>query len=584
MIKGAIHINDTPRNYRFREIFESDWTTDAGYVLEQTLDQYITWGLSYSAGTTGIRINFNTTIDGVGAKNYIITIVTPWGTFTYTNTDWLAYAQVRIEIDDLELAVATDCDFTLDFTELRIYVDQGAGEVLEETIGAQSESGALFDLRKDVVTKYIVPMDGETIPTCTGSSTQAPEDCGENYLSQPTYHNETNASGLGGYQFFDGTWQSDAITIDLPDLPITTCDCPGEAPICAEIDPYDSYNVKVTSRYINDLVKFYIREEVCDCVGRDQVLQYFDKQYNVLYNRARVVIIPESSGIINHRHYATIGCGVDTDTTDVTQPELITLCEAEIYVDNQELLYHCCDVIQIGICTPEEICGVCDPDDTIICCTTYNLLTEWPDLPSCVNEENDFTNYHTPTLEYMEALIADETNIKFRWSSVSRPIPGWDFETLVTTNNGWSSPTICEDKRTRRIWVGGIFESNAYLYYTDSNGQYFTEGFAGVAIITNVDTLRIEDTPDGGILAVGFRTSTSKLIGSYKGPSEASFGAEFTFKDDSGTDLVLDTSSFDISSADDGQQRINLICRLTGSADAEGLFSCNDGLNWKVYP
>lgn len=473
--KGAIHINEAAKDYRFRAVWTSAFATDRSSALTEDGYQRITWGQEYSAGASGIEVHFATEVNGAGTENYDIDVVTPWGSFNYSGAVWLDDCTVRIEVDDLELAVDPDCTWALDFTELRIYLNVNlAGEALEETIGAQSESGADFDLREDIVWIKTIAMEGEAIPVCLGSSTQAPEDCAETFASQPTYEDVTTSGIVGGWQYFDGAWTSDAVSIQLPTAPVNNCECPGDQPTCNETAPFGSYYLSVSAKYLDNLTKADISTITCECAVQDQILNYFDKTYEVQYKWAEIGGIPESSEIEDHRYLASTGCGIDLDETDVTEPEAITYCEAHTYVDQQESVYHCCNVVQIGICIVEDPpCDPCDQDDTEICCTLVELSAEWPNFPGC-EDTQEGAIAHSESLGHYHvfAFISSGGNVMTTRSSNVLP---YAFDAYVDTGIAGSWVHLAHEYfGFGRLWVTVESAGTVRLYESTDEGRTLT--------------------------------------------------------------------------------------------------------------
>lgn len=475
--KGVFHVNELATGYRFRAIWTSDWATDRSSALEAAGYQRITWGLPYVATITGIEVHFRSEIDAFAVENYDIDVTTPWGSFNYTGAVWLADAEVRIEIDDALLEVQTNCDWAFSFTELRIYVSRNGGaEVLENTIAAQSQSGIGFDLREDICWQKTLPMEGEAIPICIGSGTLPDEDCAETYASQPTYHDETNCSILGGWQWWDdGAFADDPVSVQLPDQPETTCECPGAQPTCNEVDPFESYNLAVSGKFLSTLTKVDLGTTECDCGGiQNQILEYFDRIYTVDYNFAEIGGIPETSGIVNHRYAATIGCGLDTDSTDETIPETITYCEASTTVDRQLTTQHCCAILQFSICPVENPpCDPCSVEDTDVCCTGTYRLTEWPTLQGCGGTAGNVWHDMGASNRHIRGYI-ENSNLQIQRSSNTYPFI-WFLEPDVLPDIDWSCGRIDKHSKSQLLVLIAETLGDVKVYESTDEGTLWSE-------------------------------------------------------------------------------------------------------------
>ncbi|MBX4216098.1 hypothetical protein KW797_04075, partial [Candidatus Parcubacteria bacterium] len=338
--RGAIHLNEDPKDYVFRAYFDPDKATTRGSFLQATAYEQLTWGAPYVAGTTGIEVFFDTS----NLPAYTIRLTTPWGTWSWTDTTWLELAETRFEVDQLSLTVDGDCNWSLSFDELRFYTKIGAGAwALKQTISAQAESGSGFDLREDILHLLAVPIGTECIPH--DLSGPAPLLCpggAAGYLGYTDYSDSINIDFRGGWIFFEpatSQWTADPVSIHFRDLPGSTCSCAPDYPVVWEDESWD---LRVQGLLQATGLKTAIGSFTCHC-PTSGFLTVFDWKHQEIQKKAFASLnaLPETSGIDSHQYYRWVDCLADYDLLDETVLESLTYCEGEKWAQKSDVLTHC---------------------------------------------------------------------------------------------------------------------------------------------------------------------------------------------------------------------------------------------------
>lgn len=387
--RGAIHRNEAATDYRFRIDVDSSYATDQNSRCYVDGKLRITWGQAYVASTTGIEAHVHNEVSALGVESCEITLTTPWGTYTFTDTTWVDPADVLIEIDNLALAVDPDCTWELSFDELRWYV----GAVLQDTISSQTESGSGFDLRLDIVwgSAFAQVFDSTANLICTVIETDpAPlNGCPPGgFAAIATHFDEVQIQCTFGWETWDGAaWVEDAVSIQLPTLPSTTCPCVGDEPTTTE---GESWDLVVDAYYRDERTKTDLGNFVCECVpprfGEWTVNDYYFEDF-FEFRYAELGALPNGSGIAGHSWDASIDCGdFDYDSLSSSTTEATTYCELETYTENRESIQHCRKTISAtGICSPGGWpCLPAFPTYVdLTCCTKIIRAVAWPTAPSC---------------------------------------------------------------------------------------------------------------------------------------------------------------------------------------------------------
>lgn len=380
--KGAIHLDEEAKDYRFRIKIDSSGESDSLYQLDANGRLRITWGLPYDAEVTGIEVRIKNWLDGLGTEHHETQLTTPWGNYFEGGSGWLDEFECRVELDDVTLTREANCDFTFEFTELRFYI----GDVLKETIEGQTVEGGSFDLREDIVWLQASTQESSAAEVpCLGSTSTAPNtNCGFSFEDAPLFRNIAHIIVEGGWEFWEDTgWAEDEVSINQPALPASDCECVPTMPPVTEL--FESNDLSVEAKIELEATRAIVGEFRCDCPSGgyfETRLWTLDTHY--LKTGSQVGALPETSGISSHAYYAEVDCGVDFDSETSTDAEILTYCETLADGDQRETKRHCVQLLDAFPCFPGEEClPTYDVPDDTQCCTTALRSTLWPVLPSC---------------------------------------------------------------------------------------------------------------------------------------------------------------------------------------------------------
>jgi hypothetical protein len=400
--RGAINVNEDPKDYRYRINSSSAHATDRNTPLSVSSYLRLGWG-----DIDQIEIKLYEHDNGTGTQVTGAYLTTPWGSYSSTGGSWNTSHDSTMEIDGLYLTVAADCTYEFGFDELRWY-DEG---VLKATIGAQVETGSGFDLRLDVVRLMALVNEDEVSAICDQTSDVDPATytcaTGPGYYSaETTWDDEVGNSVVGGYQWYNGsTWVNDPVSLESISNPTSGCGCITALPTISEAE---SYTVRVDAAYSDIKTKTDLGTSSCSCPsGGGQTWDFWKYNITNAYSTAWVDIIPNTSGILNHTVEAEVTCYEDSDTSSTTSEGAETFGQMKAEIWNLEVEKFCAHNVSSTPCIVGEECTGLPTYTSSGCCTYIRQEVSWPDLPKCVFEgpgvQYDVSHGLTHWRAYIEA-------------------------------------------------------------------------------------------------------------------------------------------------------------------------------------
>lgn len=591
--KGVTHRNEPAAKRWFRlEMSRNNSSSYAMTFSNGGIHQF-TWGLAYDAGVTGIEIFGSTseTTPGVFSTQSILT--TPWGTFNYSTASDPTVFVSRYEVDDMVNTVTSECEFEFSFSELRWYVDTGAGDTLVATITAQTETGSGYLPNNDCVYLGALSGFGSAIPTpfCANFSRDQAVTCDVIFDDFFEYDVKREGIASGGWQYWNGSAKvSDVIACRAASFPASDCECE-ITPIPLEFS--DSNLITVVDSLHQQETKTAVGNFTCTCIGGFTTVFYW---YHTLTNDSKAVTVyctPASSRIKNYNEYGNTVCPfVDSETIE----NELTLVPTVSYVDMS--VGHVFSKTYCGTFIEGEICASVFPPATnpclpalpvytdTSCCTrgTYHLYWE---PASCVDPPPGGRTVQLQDWRGQLHLASVEAgDVRYRRSNFSIPAP-WDIDNLITAFGDVVSAWPGFDPRTLRLRL--LVERNntdheVWLTTSDDDGKTWKEpvlfmahaylpseatGFNGEQMSTWAE---YDSGTSGSMTAKGM----------FRGPGDTAYSSPFTFKS-GGSDLsIADGGMSNVAFARDAQARITFSPVLDGDDEPTVLFSTDDGRTWKA--
>lgn len=195
-------------------------------------------------------------------------------------------------------------------------------------------------------------------------------------------------------------------------------------------------------------------------------------------------------------------------------------------------------------------------------------------------------NIQTERGHYHRAAILDG-DVTYKSSQFTVPLPSWNVLTTVTSTGDCSFPRMAEDYRNRiyllytRLVAGNY---QGYERFSDDYGRTWSSEAA--MAITGPKWNHIWSGHDGSVLRTGFvylvpSSGPGNIKATYQGPGDLSQSAVFTFKDETGTDMIFADDSFGASLAWDGARRWLLTCVIDGEGSSSDWQSWDNARTWK---
>ncbi len=126
--------------------------------------------------------------------------------------------------------------------------------------------------------------------------------------------------------------------------------------------------------------------------------------------------------------------------------------------------------------------------------------------------------------------------------------------------------------------------ADVYLTFSDDYGRTWS---TPTALLTDAHFPTVQTSPfDGNIViaAVKFVSGASapcNIVAKRQGPGDAAMGTQFTFKDDTGTDIEFEDDTFHVAPAMDSSARWVLVARAYGDTDVSEWESFDLCATWR---
>jgi len=418
-IKGAIHINEPPTNYRFKASVSSAYTLiNNSAIVNAYSFMEVSWGIPSPLSFFGIEI-FNEYKTGAPfpGSGSVYTINHPWGSapISIFPGTWLNNINFRIEVDNLQLDVNEDCEWRLRFTSMRFIIN----ETLHEEVVNIDVTGTSFDLRYDIVKLKSETMVGLLVPDCVSI---APPDivsapCEGSFASYPTSTQEASINITGGWEWLNGTvWETDEVKLASITLPASECEClEFFLPTCLDEHSLDISVSAAFSRITSKTPTFGTLTCVCaDVVMNQNQRFYWARENNFYYYTEQVSAIPYSSGLTEYDNTGSRTCPLHTDVLTSSGIGLPNQTRSLIKASTtfSELYIECAEVVGLDLpCIAPADCVPLFPTPIeTSCCTVTKGEIVWNDPPICTDTPSGMIDvYHHVGGDWHCVLLNDET-------------------------------------------------------------------------------------------------------------------------------------------------------------------------------
>lgn len=586
--------NAAPTNYRFRCDLDTGTYNRAGTEGEivGTLIEVRT-GEPYAATTCGIKLSVQNEALVTAADWYSsCTLVTPWGSYSSTpviNFDPTIYS--ILEIDDAQLTVAEGCsDWTFTFSEMRLYY-QGS---LVHTIAGNTDNGAAFDRRyctmRGAPFAAINPTALYVMPTCGYGSAA--------YLSY------VECGSIVGWQLWEGGgWVSRAIYLDLTQTvpsPVIvgscpTCDCYRVLPTIEVDEDELSWGIYLYGKDFQQMTKTppVTVECYCQCDGTPDFncgvpWRYTcETQTHTFYDyTTEIWAAPYDAAIPTHIRETGAKCWCcleDEPETYVvdgpnTENEQYTYAYTIQQVNNFEATLRCCTTSSVGACPlpgegdppvpPDPNCGY-DDDNCFCAYRAYRQVT-WGTAP-CECTQPDIFAYPSGEI-YMACMNGTNVQVKHR----PTPTGPWDIVSLATSAGVNSWPCIVVDSRDMAILEYAKLGTGTMRRVSFDDGRTWTDEEVA---ITNGNFPRVACCSNGDVIRAAVVGANIKA--QFQAGGDVSPGSLFTFKDETGTDIVVETTSgFGLDYSYGYSEMLQGVFLIDGEGTASNWMSTDDGRTW----
>jgi hypothetical protein len=396
-MKGLFHEHRDPTDYIFYYEINSSGTTDRASGLCNLSEFYLLWGKAYVDDETGIKLSVHYEMDTLGVLSREIKLETPWGDDTTISATWPPTENIRIEIDQVTLDVAANCDLAFAFDELRLYV----GGVLAHTIAAQTVTDDDYDRKLNLWVCENSPQFHEAQPECIGSV--VPAVCVAACDTFDEHEDLIHWEFDGGWTYDEGAGPlEDAVDWDPISLP-GACACFTGQPV--SVQGITSNTIHFESDYIDKIVKVESGVLVTDCAD------YIDCEITTTQFISPITVgaIPETSELFEHRRQIDQRCDAVTDSDDTTTTELKTygILSTDGFA-SIETVSHCRSIVDIKPCPPD---GTYPPplEANTGCCFTLDVISTWLDTPPCGFPVTNISYDVGLDNEHRRAFVSDGT-------------------------------------------------------------------------------------------------------------------------------------------------------------------------------
>jgi len=516
-----------------------------------------TWGLAYSAGSTGIQGVIQKLDTGFGWQ-YVVSVTTPWGSYTPAAVSGaISSAYLRFLMANAELTVSAGCNFALSFESLTVYLSvDGGAETTVLSIGAESVSGSGYDERQNATA--LTPSMPIALP--------GPLDC-----SATVGEASDSVSLTGGYEYMaGGVWTQDEVAFDSGDTG-GTCTCLASLPA---IGGTNSYNVTVGVAVDSSVTSAPISGTCPGCFPEDWTGVQFTS--NSLLTGSEVTIKDKNVSVAGQNIATSWACGLDPggDTSgsgSTSSSPGFTTCASTRNTSQYVIETARCLTSTLPECGPGFSC----PGPLGSACTFVgSSILSWPNLPPCSSPTSsplgyDVSNncrhaivYQSPTSGNI-VLACVGNVLPQTWSAVDTGLAAvWARPRFADLGASWPIGLFHGDG-VNCTWARTYDEGNTWV---DSIGMGtgmtgdFDEGANGLRWLFKVDT------PDGGVTFDVY----GKLL-----DSQLNVVRDWTVTTVTGVDNA--PIACRESPASDGSWRIGLLFSLSG---AETIRFSEDGISF----
>lgn len=586
--------NVDPRHYQWQIAHTATYTlySGIGHSADSTLK--ILWGNPFQTDVHGIQVNVQNLRDFGGTETFSYSLLTPWGVgidFADSESGWQDRT-VRLDMDDVVLTVNAQCEWTLEFSELRFYIDDTMGGwILKHTITSQSEAGIDFDYRlnhsfmesNSALSDIVAPSEGSG---CTNTIT-----CLDDWYGTSDHNPETNSTTSGGWRWMepgDPDWTNDEVRILPVTIPSMSCDCSATQNTIEFDVNNSSFAIQLSSKYSFDWSKVLGCSYTCEYADvkctEDWEGWFLTEEWDI--RNMSITAVDINSPIFDHVIYGRVECNASTDEDSTATTEVIAYSE---FV-NTAKFWSClitCDRLAGPPCTPGLDPPVCSGDcpTTASCFNKKESESEWPNLPPCADTVSQLDCCHFwPTNEYYAAYIK-RMNVWVRRNTFSLPIVGYTQEVQITSVGGCSYPAVAI-LPADRLYVAYVRGGNSVYKFSNDQGRTWSNE---ISLITNSKYPRMAIGPDGTIVWSAFKyisgsSGPGKIhIISY-GPGASSIPSTVIAKDETGSDIEVEDDTFDISFSSDPHGRWLLFAKRSGETSPTHFASADDAKTFvEVY-
>ena len=180
--------------------------------------------------------------------------------------------------------------------------------------------------------------------------------------------------------------------------------------------------------------------------------------------------------------------------------------------------------------------------------------------------------------QYHRAYVLTGQGVRFDRSDGTVP-PYVLYQVTVTADPTDTWPRFGRDWRAHLIL---LFQRGAAgaeaVYETESMDDGATWSTPTVSFASGKYPVIAVDPETGAVLRAVYRSNT--LVGTYQGPADSAPGAEFTFRDANGANLLVEDDAFDVAAAPEGARRWLLVARKQGESLLRDFWSGDDGESW----
>ncbi len=556
--------------------------TDTTTAITETVIARIQWG--HASEYIELKIE-RVYAAGDSTGSWVVTLDPTYGSpVTLTGSVW-EDVSVTWEMDDSKLsAKKSSHPATWEMSEMRVYVNT----VLWQTLSSHTDSAFTYNLTLDRYScgGWKFSTLNREIVTCS-----TPDDYWllANLFPEYGYERKVGAS-----------WTDDPLNLTIFPYPDPSCECQEAFPVLTWVRTARCVGRHWVETHI---VVPEAHEVTCHCPeGYTETLPEIDEiHYPTELDRDFgywIHMTPSNSGLNAWSAESASECYGLLDTppgeTVISDSGIDprARCAYEFEIDRVEKSLFCQDRIQEMLCileppgAPTAMDPCVDNDDSG--CIFHARSSLVLDGPCADSTKEPFCFAFTPMHWFEEVYNCDGDIIFAHWK---KPIPTGDIEYMskVVTGGNNSHPRLFADQFARRYCVYARNASgtlSTLLKTSDDDGRTWR---------TEETTFTMAKYPDGmydeayrfTLLAAFKYVSGSSGPGNIwvqvKPPNSATFGSEYTVKDETGTPLVVADTSFKFTAPPAPSAPWVLVCVIDGETERSYWMSVDFGVSWRRY-